>query len=58
MTERLYFLLGMNINICVNLAYFHQSTSRFIIYSVCHDMANFPVILLFRYLTVSVLWIQ
>jgi len=57
-TELLYFLLEMNIIFCVNLAYFLQSTSRSIIYSVCHEMGNFPVILFFRYLTVSLRWIQ
>jgi len=57
-TELPYFLLGMNIIVYVNLTYFLQSTSHSIIYSVCHDMENFPVILLFRYLTVSLRWMQ
>jgi len=58
MTELLYFLLEMNIIFCVNPAFFLQNTSRSIIYSVCHDMAIFPVIRLFRYLTLSLRWIQ
>jgi hypothetical protein len=57
MTKLLYFLLEMNIIVCVNPAFFLQKTSRSMIYSVRHDMVNFPVIRLFRYLTLSLCWI-